>query len=414
MTSEPAGEDERHPPTIELKATEVPDPAQNPASDPGATAATSGSGRSDSATQRGSSPSETAAPPERGSGQLIIHAMSAVVGAIVAAAVVGGLWFSGILPPRQDTAPSSTAPSSATTPREVQDLAARLDKLERAVRNAPTQQAATGRVAAVEAQTKSLGDSITALNRRLDDVAGTSESAAKQATAAASAAQAAKTAGDKAAQASQAAVQKSDLDALASRVTALESTVKGVAEVASHPAPSGDDQAARLTLAAQALHAAIERGAPYETELAAVKALGAQQSNTAPLEASAASGVPSAAALSQELAALVPALQHAVEPSSGATTLLGRLEANARHLVRITPVQAPAGNAPSAVIDRIDADASRADIAAALNDIAALPDSAKPVVAQWADKAKTRQAALQASRQISADALAALSKPASQ
>ncbi|HEX3938245.1 MAG TPA: hypothetical protein VHX43_12140 [Xanthobacteraceae bacterium] len=423
MTSEPAGEDERHPPTIELKATEVPDPAQNPANDPAATAETSGGERSDSATPQGSGPTETASSSGRGSSPLIVHVISAVVGAVVAAAVVGGLWFSGIVPPRQETAPSSTAPSStvpsstaplAATSREVQDLAARLDKLERAVRNAPTQQAATGGVAAVEAQTKSLGDSVAALNRRLDDVAGTSESAAKQAAAAASAAQTATTASDKAAQASQAAAQKNDLDALASRVTALESTIKGVAEIASHPAPSGDDPAARLMLAAQALHGAIERGAPYQSELAAVKSLGAQQSATVSLDPLAASGVPSAAALSQELTDLVPALQRAVEPSSGATTLLGRLEANARHLVQITPVEAPAGNAPSAVIDRIDTDASRADIAAALTDIAALPASAKPVVAQWAVKAKTRQAALQASRQISADALAAFSKPASQ
>jgi len=93
---------------------------------------------------------------------------------------------------------------------------------------------------------------------------------------------------------------------------------------------------------------------------------------------------------------------------------LGRLEANAQHLVRITPVEAPAGNAPSAVIARIEVDASQADIAAALNDIAALPDKAKPVVAAWAAKAKAREAALQAGRQISGDALTAMSKPAAQ
>ncbi len=201
-------------------------------------------------------------------------------------------------------------------------------------------------MAAVEAQTKSLGDSLAALSRRLDDIAGTSASAAKQAAAAQSAAQAAKTASDNANQANQQNVQKSDLDALANRVAALESTVKGLADVASHPAASGDDQAARLTVAAQALQTAIARGAPYQAELAAVKTLGAEQNSTAPLEPFAASGVPSAAALADELGRLVPALQRATETSSGATTILGRLEANARHLIRITPVEAPAGNAP--------------------------------------------------------------------
>jgi hypothetical protein len=136
--------------------------------------------------------------------------------------------------------------------------------------------------------------------------------------------------------------------------------------------------------------------------------------SAAPLEPFAAAGVPSAAALGHELATLVPALRRSVEAPSENATFLGRLEANASHLVRITPAQAPAGNAPSVVVARIDADAAHADIGAAQADIAALPDSAQPVVADWLAKAKARQAALEASRRIAADALAALSKPAPQ
>ncbi len=434
MTSDPAGQDQRHPPTIELKATEVQNPEQEPAQgsgedmasssagDPAGAPETSSSEPPDSTAQHGPGPTEATSPPARGSSQFIFHAMSAIVGAVVAAAIVVGLWIGGVVPPRQGTessapAPSTAASSATAASSEVQDLTARVDKLEGAVASEPNQQAATSRIAALEAQTKSLGDSLATLNRRLDGVAGTSDSAAKQAAAAQSVAQAAKTASDQAGQASQAGVQKSDFDALAARVAALESTAKGLADATSHA--SGDDRAARLSLAAQALHAAVERGVPYQAELAAVKALGAPQNATAPLEPFAASGVASAAALAQELASLVPALQHAVETStgdtaSGATTFLERLETNARHLVRITPVTAPAGNAPAAVVARIEADAARADIAAAQSDVAALPDSAKPLAAAWLDKAKARDAALDASRQITADALAALSKPAAQ
>ena len=413
MTSEPAGQDERHPPTIELKATEVPDSGPDPArSAPAGAAAAPDSVRADSAAQPGSDPTEKASPGRRGSGQLIFHAMSATVGAAVAAAIVAGLWIAGIVPPRGATAPSAaTAPASAA-PHELQELSTRLDKLERAIKNEPTQQAPTARMAAVEAQTKSLDGSLAALGRRLDEVAATSENAAKDA--AQSAAQAVQSASDKTGQADRAGVQKSDFDALAGRVGALEASVKGLSDAASHPAASGDDRAARLAVAALALDAAIARGAPYQAELAAVKALGAQQDATAPLERFAGSGVPSAATLSRQLGNLVPILRRTAEPSSGGTTFLARLEANARHLVRITPIQAPEGNAPSAVIARIEADASHADIAAALGDIAALPDAAKPAVADWADQAKARQAALQAGRQISAAALAVLSKPAGQ
>lgn len=406
MTSEPDSNEGRTPPTIELKATEVHDPAA--ATDPAAGDASPGPT---------SGAAETPPPPGGSSGgRLASHALSATIGAVVTAAVVVGLWFAGVIPRHGATAPPASVSPAATEARAPgigADLSARLDKIEHAIQAQPDRQAVTSRMAALEAQTKSLGDSLAALGRRVDDIAGTSASAAKQAAAAQSAAQAAETASDNAVQANQGAVQKSDLDALAKRVAALESTVKGLADAASHPA-AGDDAAARLTIAAQALHTAIESGAPYQAELAAVTALGAQHDATAPLAPFAASGVPSAAALADELERLVPVLRRATETSSGANTILGRLEANASHLIRITPVDAPAGNAPSAVVARIEADASHADIAAALNDIAALPDNAKPLVAAWVDKAKARQAALQASRHITADALAALSKPASQ
>lgn len=406
MTSEPDSSDGRRPPTIELKATEVPDPA----------AAAIRGAPGDGAPPPNSGTTETSAPSGRGS-RAASHALSAIVGAVVMAAIGAGLWFAGALPlraPAGSNGAVSTASTEAPAPTIGPGLSGRLDKIEQAIKAQPNQQALTDRVTAAEAQSKALRDSLAALNRRLDEVAGTSDAAAKQAAAAQSTAQAAKTASDNANQASQANVQKSDLDALANRVAALESTVKGLADAAGRLVASGNDQAARLTVAAEALRAAVERGTPYQPELTAVQALGVQKDATAPLEPFAASGVPSAAALAQELGKLVPALQRAVEPPSDHSTFLGRLEANARQLVQITPVQAPAGDAPTAVVARIEEDATRSDISAAQANIAELPNAAKPIVADWLEKATARQAALEASRHIAADALAALSKPASQ
>lgn len=405
MTSEASSNDGRRPPTIELKATEVPEPAA---------AADAGASPGDAAPAQNSGPAESAPPPSGGAGRLLLHALSAIVGAVAAVAIIAALWFGGIVSLHRPTAPVSATASQTRAPDGGQDLSARLDKIEHALQARPDRQALTERVAAAEAQTKAIRDLLATLNRRLDDVAGMSESATKQAAAAQSTAQAAKTASDNASQASQHNVGKGDLDALADRVAALENTVKGLADAASRPVTSGNDRAARLTVAAEALRAAIARGTPYQAELAALQALGVPPNLTAPLEPFAASGVPTAAALAHELAGLVPALQRAVAPAPETTTFLGRLAANARHLVRITPAQAPAGNAPSAVIARIEADASRTDIGAAKADVAALPDSAKPVVAGWLEKADARQAALDASRQIAVAALAALSKPVSQ
>ncbi len=70
-------------------------------------------------------------------------------------------------------------------------------------------------------------------------------------------------------------MQRGDLDALANRIAALESTVKSLSDNAAHPASAADDQAARLAIAAAALRAAVERGAPYQAELAAVQSFGA-------------------------------------------------------------------------------------------------------------------------------------------
>ena len=128
------------------------------------------------------------------------------------------------------------------------------------------------------------------------------------------------------------------------------------------------------------------------------------------LEPFAASGVPSAAVLAHELDGLMPTLEDASELHSGDTTFMERLKSNAQKLVRITPLNAPAGNDPQAVIDRIRLDAAHADIAAALTDIHALSDSAKALAADWSKKAAAREAALAASREIAAEALAALAQ----
>ncbi|MGC2135152.1 MAG: mitofilin family membrane protein [Xanthobacteraceae bacterium] len=438
MTSEPDSKPGRRPPTIELKATEVEQPE--------ATAPTGETAAADTPPPESASPASPNPPSNAGAGRgLKTYALGAILGAVAMLVIVAALRFTGVLPSREAAAPllpaaPETSAAMHTAPSN-DAISARLDRLERAIQTQRTQPAQSSGTAAAE--TKALSDSVAALSRRLDDIAATSQSAAKTADTAQATAEAAKSASANASQsatqaandavskaaseaasqaatqvanqvASQASGQKSDLDALTNRVAALESAVKALSENAAHPAEGANDQAARLTIAAEALRAAVERGTPYQAELAAVQTLGVTQDATAPLQSFAANGVPTPAALAQELAALTPDLRRASEPSSGGSTFLERLEAHAQHLVSITPVDAPAGNEPSAVIARIEADAEHADIAAALTDIAALPATAKPLAADWVGKAKAREAAIAASRQIAAAALANLSKPALQ
>lgn len=393
MTSEPDSTPHRRPPTIDLTATEV--DAEKPA------------GTSAPSEASSSQPTGTSAPGRpRSSVKSAVAGIAA--GVILIAAIGAGLWFGGYLPPGPLPAlPKVQPPDTAA----IADISARLNKIEGALatRQQPVpppqpDPALDSRLAAAEAATKSLGDSLAALTRRTDDAAAAAQNALAQAKAASTAADAAKNA-------AQTSVARSDLDTLAARIAALESTLKALADDLKHETATADDRAARLTVAAEALHAAVERGAPYQAELAAAKSLGADQSATAPLDAFAGAGVPSARTLAHELASLTPALQQAAEPAASNNSFLGRLENNARRLVEITPVDAPPGDDPASVVTRIGVDAAHADIAAALTDIAKLPDAAKPVAAAWIAKAQARDAAIAASRKLAADALAALSKP---
>jgi hypothetical protein len=345
---------------------------------------------------------------------------------MAAGAIVAGFWFAGLFP--HQILGTREAPAAQTMPAQSADeISSRLDKIQQTLQTPAPDQALSGRVTAVETQTKSLadtliarltvvegqnkslGDSLAALNRRVDEVAASSQTALAQAKAAATVADGAKGA-------IQASPQRSEIDALASRIAALESAVKSLsADMAQRPA-TPDDAAARLTVAAEALRAAVERGAPYQAELAAVKALGGDNA-TAPLDQFAASGVPSAALLAQELAALTPSLLQVSGPANE-SSLLGRLEAHAQRLVRITPiaapVAAPAGDDPSSVIARINIDAVHGDIAGALADLGRLPEATRAVAEPWIKKAEAREAALGASRRLAAAALGTLGRSAPQ
>ncbi len=396
MTSEPDSTPRRRPPTIDLTAQEIETERQ------------AGSTQDAAAADAVKDHVAGNAPGGR-IGRAKPYAFGAVAGAIAVAAILAGLWLAGLVPMRETAAPLTTPVAQGARTPATDEISSRLDKIQQALqapRPAPDA-ALASRLAAAEAQTKSLSDSLGALARRVDEIAATSQSALAQARTAAAAAQEAKTA-------AQAGVQRGDLDAPANRIAALENAVKSLSSDAAQRTSPVDDRAARATVAAEALRAAVERGVPYQAELAAVKSLGADDNATAPLAPFAADGIPSAATLGRELGALTPALLKASGAAPNEGSFLGRLEAHAQQLVHVTPLDAPAGDDSSSVIARINADAARGDIVAALADIGRLLDAARSAAESWVAKAKAREAAIAASRRIAADALAALVGPASQ
>ena len=76
--------------------------------------------------------------------------------------------------------------------------------------------------------------------------------------------------------------------------------------------------------------------------------------------------------------------------------------------MHIRPLDAPPGDDPSAVLARLEIDAAKADIAAALGDLGKLAEATRAPARAWMEKAKARQAALAAARQYAADTARAL------
>jgi hypothetical protein len=399
MTSEPDSTPRRRPPTIDLTAKEVEtgqgaSAQESAAADPAIDRVAEGN----SSGGRGGWNFASGAKP---------YAVGAVVGAIAVGAIIAAIRIAGFAPARE-TAVALSAQGAKTPGAD--EISSRLDKIQEALQAPRPNEALATRIAAAEAQTKSLGDQLGALTRRVDDVAAASQNALAQGKAAVAAAEGAKTA-------AQTGVQRHDVDALNNRIATLESSVKSLAAEVTKRTSSADDRVARATVAAEALRAAVERGAPYQAELEAVKSFGADQNATDPLAPFAAVGVPSAAALGRELTALTAALQRASGGAPNDGSFLGRLEAHAQNLVRVTPIDAPSapsGDDPSALVAQINGDAARGDIAGALAGIARLPDAARAVAETWVKKAEAREAAIAASRRIATDALAALGRPASQ
>lgn len=386
--SEPDSTPRRRAPTIDLKAEEVEteptDSTQNRTEMNAATVdETTARARSG---YKGESFRKRARP----------YVIGALVGVCAAVAVVAGFWLAGLPPPR---APADVSVTAGAKPVATDEISARLDKIQQTLQTPRRPETVASRMTVTEAQMQTLVDSLAALTRRVDEVAATSQTALAQSKAATDGAKTA--------------------DALNDRLAALESAVKSLSADVAQASSRADDSTVRMTIAAEALRATVERGGSYQAELAAVKALGADESATTALDPFAASGIPSASVLAHELTVLAPTLQRASEPASTNGSFIGRLENSARKLVRITPIDAastpPAANEdPSTVIARIKADAAREDIAAALADIGRLPDPARALADAWVKKTQARERALGASERIVDAALTALGKPAAQ
>jgi len=204
-----------------------------------------------------------------------------------------------------------------------------------------------------------------------------------------------------------------DLSAINERLAQIERAAKTLsAETAQRNAAPADDVPLRRVVAASLLDVSVRSGEPYAALLAAARPLAGNAEALKPLDVFAATGVPSTNVLNRELLALLPKLSPAPENSTTGSGIVDRLQAGAARLVRIERTDAITGNDRSAIVARVTAAAVRNDIAEARRELKTLAPADRAAAQAWIDKADARDAALAASRQFAADAMAAISKPA--
>jgi hypothetical protein len=313
-----------------------------------------------------------------------------VSGLVAAALVIGVAWMLGW--------PAVVAPSAApkVDTTAIDGLAARIASVETKA-TTPPDPAATARVETLEKSLASLRGELAAVRAQSEKLAATTNDV-KAAP------------GDVA--------SSPDLSGLTERLAQLEqaSHAQG-AEIAQEGAKIADSKPAddlplRRIVAAALLDVMVRIGDPYPAALAAAKSLSDNAAALKPLEGFASSGVPNAAVLSRELLTLVPKLSPpSPETSTAGAGIVDRLQAGAAKLVRIERTDA-VGTDRGAVVARVTAAALRNDSNEARRELNTLAPADRAAAQGWLDKADARDAALAASRQFAADAMAALAKPA--
>ena len=359
-----SGRAKRAPPTIDLEASEVTGETRN---------------------MGGDAPPEPAS--EHASGAISTWAVSAVSGLVAASLVICVAWILGWPAP----APLAAPPANTVA---VDDLAARIASIESKAGKPAVPAADPAAAARLDALEKSLaalrGDlaGLHAQSEKLAAAVNDVKSAPRDASA------------------------PIDLSAINERIAGIERAARAQsAEIAQEGAKPVDDMPLRRIVAASLLDVLVRTGDPYPAALAAAKSLAPNPDALKPLDGFAASGVPSANALSRELLTLVPKLSPPpTEKSTTGAGLVDRLQAGAAKLVHIERTDA-VGNTSAAVVTRVTAAALRNEFAEARRELKTLAPADRAAAQAWLDKADARDAALAVSRQFAADAMSALAKP---
>ena len=296
--------------------------------------------------------------------------------------------------------------------RRLDELTGRLARLEAALANprqgaldAALDPAVANRLAILEGEVEAMAETVSSLGRRSDDIAVTArEARARVDTLNAALAELTQ----KVNRLGAPAVERRELEALTSRVDAIERGEKAVEAELAKRTDSGDRPLRLAVVAAtsRARSSAASRSPPSSPP--------PRRSHLMPRPwlHSTLSPRPACRPPPRSPADCPRSRPRSIRPPARrrAEDFLDKLQASAEKLVRVRPAEEIAGADPAAVVSRAEAKAARADLAGALAELGELPAAARAPAEPWIRKAQARAAALEASRRLAADALAALGK----
>ncbi|ANT48976.1 COG4223 family protein [Mesorhizobium amorphae] len=145
-----------------------------------------------------------------------------------------------------------------------------------------------------------------------------------------------------------------------------------------------------LAIAASALKAALDRGAPFAAELETFAAISPDAPEIATLRAYAEKGVSTRTEIAAEADAAASAMVAAATPVDQNASFLQNLMTSAESLVKVRPIGAVEGAGAPETVARMEVAVNQGDYAKALTEYETLPAAVKTAGAAFAGKLKAR------------------------
>jgi hypothetical protein len=171
------------------------------------------------------------------------------------------------------------------------------------------------------------------------------------------------------------------------RLAALE---QSVTQLSARVEAQASQPKIALAIAASALKAALDRGAPFAAELDTFAAIVPDAPQIAALRPHAEKGVPARAEIAGQMDAAANAMVAAAAPVDADAGFFQRLLSSAESLVKVRPIGAVEGKGVPETVARMEVAVNQGDYARALAEYDTLPEAVKAAGADFAGKLKSR------------------------